>query len=108
MAECQASDGTLFAELLTDGSVRLTWEVEYARNAGRYQFQYYEEAGDVWRTIEEVDALEGGGPHSYLSLYGPQIAGDGADLIFRVREIEVTGNRVPYGETKAFPSEGGS
>ena len=108
VAECQASDGTLFAELIPGGSVRLTWEVEYARNAGRYQYQYYEEAGDAWRTIEEVDALDGGGPHTYESLYSPQIAGDGADLIFRVREIEVTGNRIPYGETKAFPSEGGS
>ena len=100
VADNQATDGVLSAALEPGGGARLVWSVERARDTRWYEFQFRSAADPIWHTFreEDFDRLR-----SYEAAYAPDVAGDAAGLLFRVREVEWRGRAIPHGETRAFP-----
>jgi hypothetical protein len=107
VAQCQASDGNLYARLRADGAVSLTWVVVGARDAGRYEFQRRRPGAPAWMTFAELDAGAGTGRHTYEALYLPGPDGEGTGTEFRIRETETCGRRLVYGETRPLAAAGG-
>lgn len=95
VAAAEGSDGLLIVRV-AGGGVELIWSIESAHSARWYEFQYWNEAAGIWVTFDEQDFRGTGEYRSNCSAEGAE------SLIYRVRENEWGGRRLPHCETRAI------